>query len=198
MGVSPRTRLVPTDRLPDDASAAIIGVYGPNPRFTVDATRGSAQVAAAAELLAERVAEILRGEPHDPFADLRTFVERYWPERLLLAGRAGTPGDGGGGPAILVTNPAPVSRYRSGFVVWLDGIRVASDGILLVNAAPGETGIPIAAADLGPERGLYVRRLQTADVRMAEPVEPGAHDVDLVLNLAGVTDLTLAETADFR
>jgi hypothetical protein len=82
--------------------------------------------------------------------------------------------------------------------VQLDGVRIASDGISLVNATPGETGLPIAAASLGPERGFYVRRLQTAEVRLPGSVEPGAHDVDLALNLAGVTDVTFAETVDFR
>ena len=81
--------LVATDVLPDDPAATVLGVYGPNPRFTVDAARGAAQIEAAARLLAERAAAVLRGEPHDPFADLRTFVERYWPEPLVLAGRAG-------------------------------------------------------------------------------------------------------------
>jgi creatinine amidohydrolase len=189
--------LVATDRLPDDASAPIVGVYGPNPRFTVDATRGSAQIAAAADLLAQRTAAILRGEPHDRFADLRTFVERYWPERLLLAGRAGWPGDSVGGPAILVRNPAPVSRYLSGLELLMDGARVAKEGISLVNPTPGETGIPIAAADLGPERGFYVRRLQTAEIRLPGTVRQGAHEVDLRLNLAGVTDVTLRETVEF-
>jgi creatinine amidohydrolase len=32
--------LVATDRLPDDPAASIVGVYGPNPRFTVDAATG--------------------------------------------------------------------------------------------------------------------------------------------------------------
>jgi creatinine amidohydrolase len=190
--------LVVTDRLPNDPAAAIVGVYGPNPRFTVDATRGAAQIAAAADLLAGRVAAILGGEPHDPFADLRLFVERYWPERLLLAGRAGKPDRGMGGPAILVTNPGPVSRYLSGLDVRLDGARVASDGISLVNLTPGETGIPIVATELGPERGFYVRRLQIAEVRLPGTVAPGAHEVDLRLDLAGVTDATFAETVDFR
>lgn len=189
--------LVATDRLPDETSASIVGVYGPNPRFTMDATRGAAQIGAAAGLLADRAAAVLRGEPHDPFADLRTFVERYWPERLVLAGRAGTPGDVAGGPAILVTNPAPVSRYLSGLEVRLDGVRIASDGVRLVNPTPGEMGIPVAAADLGPERGFYVRRLQTAELQLPSPVAPGSHGVDLVLNLAGVTDATFAEMVDF-
>ena len=76
-------------QLPDDPGATIAGVYGPNPRFTADAARGRAQIDAAATLLADRAAGRLRGERHDPFADLRIFVERYWPERSRLAGRAG-------------------------------------------------------------------------------------------------------------
>lgn len=103
--------LVATERLPDDRAAAIVGVYGPNPRFTMDAATGAAQIDAAATLLAERAAALLRGQSRDPLADLRTFVERYWPERMVLAGRAGR-----AGTAVLgLTNPGAVSRYLSGF-----------------------------------------------------------------------------------
>jgi creatinine amidohydrolase len=190
--------LVETSRLADDPAAVTLGVYGPNPRFTVDPARGAAQIEAAAGLLVERAAAALRGEPNDPFADLRTFVERYWPERLSLAGRAGSTGDAGGGAAILLTNPGPVSRYVSGLEVRLDGQPVARDAISLVNPTPGETGIALAAVDLGPERGFYVRRLQTAEVRLPGPVAAGPHEVELVLSLAGVTATTFVETVAFR
>jgi len=69
--------LVATDRLPDDPSATVLGVYGPNPRFTVDAERGRAQLDVAAALLADRASAVLRGDGVDPFEDLRSFVERY-------------------------------------------------------------------------------------------------------------------------
>jgi creatinine amidohydrolase len=190
--------LVETDRLPDDAAAARVGVYGPNPRFTVDADRGAAQIAAAAELLADRAIAVLGGAAHDPFADLRTFVERYWPEPLELGGRAGGPGDRTPGAALLLTNPGPVSRYLSGLRLELDGRPVAGDGISLVNPTVGETGIAVRAEDLGPERGFYVRRLQTAEVRLPMSVVAGAHRVRLVLSLAGVTETLLDETVDFR
>ncbi len=190
--------LVATDRLPDDPAATILGVYGPNPRFTVDPATGAAQIAAAGALLAERAAAILRGEAVDPLADLRTFVERYWPERLALDGRAGGPGDPAGGPAILVTNPGPVSRYLAGLVLRLDGVPVPGDATSLVNATPGETGVPILVTNLGPERGFYVRRQQTAEIRLPVPVSSGPHEVHLVLNLAGVTDVTFSESVDFR
>jgi creatinine amidohydrolase len=190
--------LVAIDRLPDDPAAAIVGVYGPNPRFTVDAAGGAAQIVAAADLLAERAAAALRGEPHDPFADLRTFVERYWPERLALTGRAGDPGDGGAPAAILVTNPAPVSRYFSGLQVRLDGVPIPGSDISLVNPTPGETGVPMPADALDPEHGFYIRRGQTAEIRLPGAVGVGMHAVDLALNLAGVTDATYAETVGFR
>jgi hypothetical protein len=97
-----------------------------------------------------------------------------------------------------VTNNAPVSRYLSGLELSLDGTGVSSTGVTLVNASSGETGIPIVAADLGPERGFYVRRLQTAEIRLPGSVESGPHEVNLVLNPAGVTDVSFAETVDFR
>jgi creatinine amidohydrolase len=190
--------LVDTDRLPDDAAATIVGVYGPNPRFTADAGRGADQISAAADLLVERAAAVIRGEPHDAYADLRTFVERYWPEPLVLGGRAGSTGGAGTGPAIVVTNPAPVSRYVSGLALRIDDAAFPSEAITLVNATPGETGIPVGATELGPERGFYVRRNQTAEIRLPGAISRGPHRVDLVLSLAGVTDTAFAETVDFQ
>ena len=194
--------LVHTDRLPDDPAATIAGVYGPNPRFTVDAATGRAQVEAAAMLLADRVTASLRGDLPDPLADLRVFVERYWPERLLLGGRAaGVPvaGNGatGGSPAILITNPAPVSRYLSGCRLRLDGALLPRGELTFVNPTPGETGVPFPVATLHPEHGFYVRRLQTAELRLPGPVTPGPHDVELVLELAGVSEATYTETVAF-
>lgn len=188
--------LVDTHRLPDDPHAAIVGVYGPNPRFTLDAARGAAQVEAAAGLLAERAAARLRGEPFDAFRDLRTFVDRYWPERLLLVGRAGPIGPEGG-PAILVTNPGPVSRYLAGVDLRIDGTPVEASGLSLVNRTAGEVAIPRSVADLGPERGFYIRRLQTAELCLPAAVAPGPHRIDLGLSLAGVADVSFSETVDF-
>jgi creatinine amidohydrolase len=184
--------LVDVERLPDDPNAAIVGVYGPNPRFTVDAARGAAQIQAAAGLLAARAVAALRGEPGDPYADLRTFVERYWPERLVLAGRAGTDG-----AALLITNPAPVSRYLSGLTLRLDGRALDPRDLVLVNPTVGETGEPFPVASLGPEHGFYVRRGQTAELRLLVPVPPGRHEIELVANLAGVVDATYAEPVEF-
>ena len=116
---------------------------------------------------------------------------------MVLAGRAGRPGDSGGGSAILITNPAPVSRYLARLDVRIDGTPIPPAGLTLVNATAGETGVPIPAADLRPERGFYVRRLQTAELRLPVAVALGPHTVDLVVNLAGVTDATFAETVDF-
>ena len=176
-----------------DADATILGVYGPNPRFTVDQARGDSQIEAAAGLLADRALALVRGEPHDPFADLRTFVERYWPEPLALAGRAGDAGDA----AILLTNPGAVSRYLTGIGVRLDGVDVPTNAMELRNPTVGETGVPVAVSDLGPERGFYIRRLQTAALRLPVAVEPGIHDVVLRLGLAGVTETTLDQPVAF-
>ena len=189
---------VDADLLPDDPAATIVGVYGPNPRFTADAARGSAQIAAAADLLVERAAARLAGVTQDPFADLRTFVERYWPEPLVLTGRAGRADPAGDGPAILITNPAPVSRYLAGLQLRMDGIEVASSELSLRNASAGEIGLPMSVVDLGPERGFYVRRLQTAELRLPGVVEPGIRDVRLTVSLAGVIDRILEGSVEFR
>ena len=185
--------LVEVDRLPDDPEATIVGVYGPNPRHTVDAVRGRAQIDAAAGLLAERAAAVLRGERPDPFADLRTFVERYWPERLSLAGRAGDADRA----ATLLTNPAPVSRYLSGLTVRIDGAPIPAERLVLTNPTIGETGEPFPVATLGPERGFYVRRHQTAELGLGVAMDPGPHRLELVVELAGVVAATYDEMVDF-
>ncbi len=183
--------LVDTGRLPDDPAATPLGVYGPNPRFTVDPATGRAQIEAAADLLAQRAVAVLRGDPFDPFADLRSFVARYWPEPLELAGRAGA------APAILLRNPGPVSRYLSGLTLRLDGRTVEPERLSLVNATVGEAGVPVSAAALGPERGFYIRRAQTAEVRLPASLSAGPHAVELVVGLAGVTEQARSETVDF-
>ena len=186
--------LLALDRLPADPAASVVGIYGPNPRHTYDAERGRAQVQAAAELLAARVAGLVRGEPLDPYADLRGFVDRYWPEPLLLAGRAG----GDGKPAaLLITNPAPVSRYVSGAALILDGHPVSADRLSLVNRTVGEAGLPVPVAALGPEGGFYIRRHQTAELEMAGGLAAGRHEVRLRLELAGVRERELGGQVEF-
>jgi creatinine amidohydrolase len=185
--------LVATDLLPDDPAASVVGVYGPNPRFTADAARGEAQIEAAAELLAQRAAAVLQGEPLDPFADLRLFVERYWPELLDLAGRAGD----AGAARIEVMNPGAVSRYVSGLELVIDGSEVPLGGLSLVNPTLGETGVPFAASDLGPEHGFYIRRQQTAELRLPHALASGPHRVELDVRLGGVTDDRYVETIEF-
>lgn len=185
--------LVLTGLLPSDPAAAIVGVYGPNPRFTVNAARGRAQVDAAAALLAERAAGLLRGEALDPLADLRTFVKRYWPEPLRLAGTAGDVATA----AIGLTNPGPVSRYVSGLTARLDGEVLTPGDLILVNRTAGETGVPFRVDELGPEHGFYVRRQQTATLQLGRAVPSGTHAVELGVQLAGVTETRLEQPVEF-
>lgn len=185
--------LVDVDRLPPEPDATIVGVYGPNPRVTVDPGRGRAQIEAAAGLLADRAAALLRGERPDPYADLRTFVERYWPEPLLLAGRAGRSGVA----AVLVTNPAPVSRYLAGLAVRVDGSAIPAEHLVLTNPTMGETGAPFPVSSLAREHGFYVRRHQTAELLLGTAVTPGPHRIELVADLAGVVTATYDEAVDF-
>jgi creatinine amidohydrolase len=180
--------LVDLETLPDDPAATTTGVYGPNPRFTADPERGAAEIEAAAGLLAERATSLLAGDTLDTFADLRALVDRYWPEPLALAARAGTAGEA----ALLVTNPGSVSRYLSSIRLRLDGTEVPAATVTLRNPTPGETGVPVAGDLLGPERGFYVRRRQTAEIRLPDALAPGPHDVALGLGFAGVTETMLA------
>jgi hypothetical protein len=129
----------------------------------------------------------------DPLADLRTFVDRYWPEPLRLAGTAG----GAGTAAIGLTNPGPVSRYLSGLTARLDGDRLPPGDLVLVNATAGETGVPFRVDQLGPEHGFYVRRQQTATLLLGRSVSPGTHALELAVQLAGVTEARLEQPVEF-
>ncbi len=179
--------LVALDRLPDDETGPITGVYGPNPRRAADGATGGAQIDAAAALLADRATTLLAGEPLDALADLRLFVERYWPEPLELGAVAGPAGSA----AITLANPGPVSRYLTAVGVRLDGAAIAADRLALVNPTPGEPPRPVAGASLGPEAGFYVRRAQTAEVILPVELATGPHEVELTVGLAGVSTRTV-------
>ena len=78
---SPRTGC-PTTRPPRSSAST-----GRIPRFTADAATAAAPRSMPPPRCSPSVPpRLLRGEPLDPLADLRTFVERYWPEPLRLAG----------------------------------------------------------------------------------------------------------------
>ena len=186
--------LVHLERLPDDpAATGIVGVYGPNPRSRADADVAAAQIDAAASLLADRVTGLLAGERIDPLQDLRTFVERYWPERLQLAGRAGPAGEA----ALLVTNPGPVSRYLTSIELDIDEQRLSAETLSLLNPTPGEAGVFVKGDALGPEAGFYVRRQQSAEIRLPIPLTPGSYQISLTLGLAGVATTTLRTVVTF-
>ena len=121
-------------------------------------------------------------------------MERYWPERLVLAGRAGA----AGAAAILATNPGPVSRYLSSVRLRLDGVEVPAAAMSLRNPTVGEAGVPFPGDTLGREHGFYVRRNQTAEVLLPMAVAPGEHDMELVLGLAGVTEASFTQRVSFH
>jgi creatinine amidohydrolase len=176
--------LVRLDRLPDDpAAGGILGVYGPNPRWRARTELGSEQLDGCAVVLAERVRTLLAGGRVDTMADLRDFVARYWPEPLAIGGHAGEAGSA----ALTLSNPAPVSRYLTSVHLAIDGKRIAAAGLSLVNQTAGEAARPVPATSLGPESGLYVRRGQTAEIRLPVAVGAGRHHVSLELGLAGVS-----------
>jgi creatinine amidohydrolase len=175
--------LVDLALLPADPSAAIVGVYGPNPRGRASGEVGSGQIEACARLLAERVGRLLAGERLDPYSDLRQFVARYWPEPMeVTAGR-----HPGGSLRLRLRNIGPVSRYLTSVGLRVDGAIVDAAGLTLVNATPGESGLAVAADSLGPESGFYIRRGQTAEVTTAIPVPGGNADIELELGLAGLS-----------
>lgn len=181
--------LVHLDRLSDDPEAAHPGVYGRNPRFTASAAWGRASIDAAAELLAERARGLLEGRAFDDLADLRRFVACSWPEPLTVAGT--DPADGA--TRLRLHNPGRASRCLSALAVELDDRRLDPSRVVLRNPSPGETGVRVAAADLGPESGFYVRREQTVDIDLPARAEAGAR-LRLALGLAGVEELVLNVT----
>lgn len=185
--------LVALDRLPADPDAAdIVGVYGPNPRTRASRALGEAQLDACAGLLADRARDLLAGGRIDPLADLRIFVRDYWPEPLILEGRAGAPE-----ATLILRNPAPVSRYLTSMRITLDGRALDSSLVRLLNATLGEAGAAVAAGGLGPESGFYVRRLQAAEVSLPAAVASGTHRVTARLGLAGVTEALLEREIEF-
>jgi creatinine amidohydrolase len=184
--------LVRVDRLSADPAARHDGVYGPNPRFTASMPFGRAQIEACAALLGRRARELVEGGRVDVLADLRAFVAHGWPERPQLAGRAGDPAE------LLLTNPGRASRYVSGVRIAVDGRTVDPGAVVLVNRSVGETGLPMRASELSPERGFYVRRGQTASVLLeGVAASPGRRDVRVELELGGVTTLALDEQLEF-
>lgn len=169
--------LVALDRLSEDPDAAHPGVYGRNPRFTADAPWGAAQIDAAAALLADRVGALRARPPaFDPASldDLRRFVRFAWPEQIVVA-RGERPG------TLTLHNPGRASRFVTSLTVRVGGVE--QHGVTLVNRSPGEHGAPVAAVALGPERGFYVRRGQTATV---EGVSDDDGELDVAIGLGGV------------
>jgi creatinine amidohydrolase len=178
--------LVRLDRLADDPEAAHAGVYGRNPRFTASREWGRESVDAAAALLEQRVTGLLAGEPLDDLADLRRFVACSWPEPLELSGAE----PAGAQTGLGLHNPGRAARYPSALEVEIDGVAVDPAQVVATNSSPGETGEPIAAAQLGNESGFYVRRGQTATLAIPA-LEAGEHDVRLTVGLAGVDRLVI-------
>jgi creatinine amidohydrolase len=185
--------LVALERLPrynddrDDPGPAIVGVYGPNPRSLASAAFGEEQLGRCAALLAERAQRLLDGERIDTLADLRTFVAGYWPEPMQLR----TTRAAGGVTVLSLRNQGPVSRYLTGLRLMIDDRDIDPAEVVLINPTLGEAGKPVAAASLGPEAGFYIRRGQTAEVRLTHGLTPGPHRLELVLGLAGVSATTL-------
>ena len=83
--------------------------------------------------------------------------------------------------AIGLTNPGPVSRYVSGFDApdWMATSSRPATSCSSTRRS-GETGVPFRVDELGPEHGFYVRRQQTAELRLHGAVPPGTHAVELV------------------
>jgi creatinine amidohydrolase len=184
--------LVDLAELSDDPEAAHLGVYGRNPRFNASRELGLEQIEPAASLLAERARALLAGERPDTFADLENLVRYAWSERPVLRGRASPAAE------LVLHNPGLSSRFISSLGLTIDGEPVDLAQVALVNRSPGETGVAMRAAELGPENGFYVRRGQDASISLGDlPSVSGPHHVVLEIGLGGVTRLVLDEPVEF-
>ncbi len=180
--------LVDLDALPEPTDAPIVGIYGPDPRDRASAELGEARLAVATELLVRRVRALLTGETIDTHGDLRLLVERFWPEPMTLGVADAS--------TLLLRNMGPMSRYLSHLGLTIDGHTVDPAGLRLRNLAPGEAGVAIVVADLGDERGFYVRRDQAAEMLLPHALEVGAHAVIADLGLGGVSSTQLRTTLE--
>lgn len=180
--------LVDLAALPEPPGAPVVGVYGPDPRGRATAELGEGLLVQGTALLVERVRQLLGGGVIDPMADLRSLVERYWPEPMELGV--------GDRTTLRLRNLGPVSRYLSGFRLAIDGRPVDPARLRLRNPTPGEPGEAVAAADLGSEHGFYVRRAQAAEVLLPEAVAVGSHALVADLGLGGVASAELRATLE--
>jgi hypothetical protein len=55
----------------------------------------------------------------------------------------------------------------------------------------------LPASTLGAEHGFYVRRQQTAELRLPIAVTPGSHRLDIRLGLAGVSETRESRSIEF-
>jgi creatinine amidohydrolase len=182
--------LVDLPRLPEDPSARMPGVYGPNPRGRASPELGRQQIDACADLLATRVAKLLDGQYVDAYDDLREFVARYWPEPLELAASRSADGM----VTVVLRNPGPVSRYLTQVRLHVDGQTLDPASVILVNSTAGEAGVPVTSDTLGAESGFYIRREQAAEVRTGAGAGRAAGHVELDIGLGGVATTRLTAT----
>jgi hypothetical protein len=185
--------LVHLGGLPDDPDAAIIGVYGRNPRFTASAEGGWDQITACAQLLSQRVGRMIAGTWTDSGQDLARFVEHAWPEPLT-----GTAWISPDDPLVIsLENPGRASRYLSGVhEVLVKGSIVDLTSAWCANLSVGETGVRTPLDSLTRERGIYIRRGQSLQMVIPGCQELAAgHEVELVIELGGVLPVRLKITA---
>ncbi len=180
--------LVDLDALPPELAGPIVGIYGPHPRGRATAERGGAQIGACVTLLTERVRSLIRGGTIDGLGDLWTLVERYWPEPMEVS--IVDPS------TIGLRNTGPVSRYLTDLRVSVDGDPLDAAGQRLLNATVGEAGVAVAVDDLGAESGFYIRRDQSALLRMPVPLPAGSHHLAVEIGLAGVASTVLESSID--
>ncbi len=184
--------LVHLDELPPDPAGTSVGVYGLNPRFTASASIGATQISAAAELLADRVALLAEGSWSDTGQDLETFVDLVWPEPLTMRVTRTTDGS----LILHLTNPGRASRYISGISeLRIDSTLQALDTGWCANTSVGETGERVPLLALHRECGLYVRRGQTLQIILPEPLFVAANSlVELQVELGGVSRASIRGT----
>ena len=120
-----------------------------------------------------RARRVLRGEPFDPFADLRDV------RRALLAGTARAGGSGRVARRCRVDGGPPAHQPWTRVALPVRAVAAARRRVdpecrrsSWSTRRSGRPAWASAPSELGPERGFYIRRQQTAEVRLPGQCRP--------------------------
>lgn len=188
---------VDLELLIDDPDAEHVGVYAANPRFTASREWGAMLTKRVTESLRDRVNAMVAGGPADNWTDISNLVGRLQAGDLSVVRDSGTVS--AGGSVLELENPHPQSKYITSLSsLIIGGRQVPTDTVLLRNPSVGEGHTDRLASELSPLGGFYIRRHQRMHLAITDwHAPPGAHEVSVELELAGVMTIGAHGTVDF-